>query len=374
MIIKTKILRKALDVLERNIGEIAWGNARHGALFNGTEISLSNGDTEVRIKCEFVELHKQQMLIPCKPLAALVRQVQEDEVHIAYNSQEKKALISFGDSKAILPTFNVEDYPRLYDGHITFDDMSDDALQSIVPALDAVKIGISHEETRWYLNGVHLSKDPDGKPCVVATDGHKMAWHPIKEMPARGEGKIIHKDGIKFVTALKDKLQGFAIDDQLVHFKYEGMVVSTSVIKGRFPEWLKVIPQGTKPTFTVKRGHLEQAVMRLMAVKPPYIETTTAVHISHYDDKFRLFSEWSDFPAETKVPRETHVENDQLFDIGFSGRYIMQVMHSFPQSKKVTFHMGEARNPVIITGDDSDLKVVLMYMVAHGPSANSFSI
>lgn len=110
---------------------------------------------------------------------------------------------------------------------------------------------ISNEETRYYLNGVCLQFEDEGDTIrATATDGHRMgsrtAGLPARFKLAKDEAIptfIIPADAVKFlskhIAALEVRVR---ITDALASFVAGGMVFTTKLIEGPFPDWRRVVP------------------------------------------------------------------------------------------------------------------------------------
>lgn len=123
--------------------------------------------------------------------------------------------------------------------------------------IKAVLPAVSTEETRYYLNGIHVEPSPAGGVLMVATDGHRLhAWHDVY-------GSIDKPAIVKIPTAvLKAKADRactearIVIDDLRVslegrtgasqpwepQFAMVALAASDLIIEGTFPDWRRVVP------------------------------------------------------------------------------------------------------------------------------------
>lgn len=110
----------------------------------------------------------------------------------------------------------------------------------------AVAPAVSKEEARYYLNGVYIYDDEDGRH-YVATDGHVL-FHILDENPAGeklSEGMIIKS---KFKNFKGSDLLNFAtvIDNKTVVFGSGEDLEIGSIVDGTFPNFWAVIPEKRK--------------------------------------------------------------------------------------------------------------------------------
>ena len=113
--------------------------------------------------------------------------------------------------------------------------------------LKSVAYAVSKEETRYYLQGVHLEAGKDGF-TMVATDGHKLlcAFQPYGEhMPQDHMASVIIPASL--IAKLKVKRNADAWAELTVNgldlsFEYRGETFGGKAIDATFPDWRRVVP------------------------------------------------------------------------------------------------------------------------------------
>src|SRR5438067_8157908 len=119
--------------------------------------------------------------IEAKRLFDIVRSLPDDDVHITLQ-ENNSLLIDSGTAKFRLLGLPAEDYPTLPTVNAT--ESYDIPLEELKTMVAKVKFAITHEETRFQLNGALLKVQP-AKMEMVATDGHRMALNNFPQ----GNGK-----------------------------------------------------------------------------------------------------------------------------------------------------------------------------------------
>src|SRR5262249_2394432 len=124
--------------------------------------------------------------------------------------------------------------------------LSADTLKRLI---DRTRFAISTEETRYYLNGIYLHPLPDKKLLrAVATDGHRLA-RAETEMPKGAErmsGIILPRKAVQEVRKLLDDIDQpieIAVSDSKIRLDIGGIVLTSKLIDGTFPDYERVIPQ-----------------------------------------------------------------------------------------------------------------------------------
>lgn len=109
---------------------------------------------------------------------------------------------------------------------------------------------ISTEETRHYLNGVHIEKHARGGLLMVATDGHRLMCVHDEKGSIEGDSVIVKLDKAALAACKAGrgepddrrlKLEGNNVTVQNCHDLPVGAAFNV-VIDGTFPAWRRVIP------------------------------------------------------------------------------------------------------------------------------------
>jgi hypothetical protein len=115
--------------------------------------------------------------------------------------------------------------------------------------LEFVSKAVSHEETRYYLNGIYF----DGQN-MVATDGHRLHCKPLFADNCHGFGDnnpILPRRAVNLILSAMKEYKASHVDIAFTDSKAivtigEFMLVS-KLIDGTFPDYKKVIPDMTSP-------------------------------------------------------------------------------------------------------------------------------
>jgi DNA polymerase-3 subunit beta len=216
-----------------------------------------------KVKAQVFE--EGSVLLPLKKISSLVRQLSVDSFFI----EEKESDISlYGDNfEYNFFKLNPLDFPEFFDDKELF------SISLPFPILkDMIKrtiFAVSNDELRYILNGVLFNTDKNTL-TMVSTDGHRMACVKAKGM----NGIDNEMDVVIPATTLSkvsqvvdcDKIKIKVCDNHVV-FETNGVVIWSKIIKGKFPDYKKVIPKdfiGRK--IKVKREDLLKSCQRLSVV------------------------------------------------------------------------------------------------------------
>jgi DNA polymerase III subunit beta len=232
----------------------------HRAELQATDMELS-----VRVPLEVSESAAGALVLPGRLLLDVVRALPRDELSLTYRSAEQDVELISGTAKFHLRTLPPEDFPKLPDAPA-------DAV--VVPALAFVDtIGrvtraASRDETRPHLTGVLVSA-ADRELRMVATDSYRLS---VKETtlpePLTGSLEVnvparTLQELSRIATAHStDRIQVAALENQVV-FTVDGVVLSSRLVEGRFPNYKQLLPEAYEHELQINRGELLEVVRRI---------------------------------------------------------------------------------------------------------------
>lgn len=127
----------------------------------------------------------------------------------------------------------------------------------------------SREETRYFLNGVHIEPHPDGGALLTATDGHRLV--SIYDQDGEASESATVSVTKEFLRLCKS---GAEIPRQLHVFGPDGTVkeggtpigfAANCILPGAFPDWRKVVPafDGDAGPFPAFHGPLVEGFSKI---------------------------------------------------------------------------------------------------------------
>src|SRR5436305_5835306 len=177
------------------------------------QIAATDLDVTILSSCAARITTAGGVTIEAKRLFDIVRSLPDDDVHM--NLQENNSvLVESGTAKFRLLGLPAEDYPTL--PSVDVKESYTIPLDELKTMVAKVKFAITHEETRFQLNGALLQVQPS-KLELVATDGHRMA---LINFP-QGNGKKKGTDLTILIprTALEEILRLEAGEEGTVRFR-----------------------------------------------------------------------------------------------------------------------------------------------------------
>ena len=289
-----------------------------------------------------------------------------DGSQVSLETADNRMTVKAGRSRFQLPTLPRDDFPVIVEGELptSFELPS----KTLAELIDRTRFAISTEETRYYLNGIFLHVSDEQRPVLkaAATDGHRLARYTID----RPEGAAGMPDVIvprKAVAELR-KLLEEALDSNVqidlsaskIRFALggEGGVVLTSkLIDGTFPDYSRVIPTGNDKLLRLDPKSFYEGVDRVATIAT---EKTRAVKMGLEADKVTLSVTSPDNgTAAEEIAAEYKSDG---FEIGFNANYLKDILSQI-DSDMVELHLADAGAPTLIRKDEnSPALYVLMPM------------
>jgi DNA polymerase-3 subunit beta len=287
----------------------------------------------------------------------------QDGSQVSLETADNRMAVKAGRSRFSLPTLPRDDFPMIVEGDLpTSFELPASLLAQLI---DRTRFAISTEETRYYLNGIFIHVS-DEELKAAATDGHRLARFTIKR-PDGAEGMPDVIVPRKCVAELR-KLLEEALDSNVlidlsaskVRFTLggeNGVVLTSKLIDGTFPDYTRVIPTGNDKLLKLDPKSLWEGVDRVATIAT---EKTRAVKMALENDKVTLSVTSPDNgTAAEEVPADYSSDG---FEIGFNANYLKDILGQI-DGDTVELHLADAGAPTLIRQDDkSPALYVLMPM------------
>ena len=289
-----------------------------------------------------------------------------DGSQVSFETAENRMVVKAGRSRFQLPTLPRDDFPVIVEGDLpTSFELPAAVLAELI---DRTRFAISTEETRYYLNGIFLHVSDEDRPVLkaAATDGHRLARFTL-DRPAGAEGMpdvIVPRKAVgELRKLLEEALDGnvqIDLSPSKIRFALggEGGVVLTSkLIDGTFPDYSRVIPTGNDKLLKVDPKSFFAGVDRVATIAT---EKTRAVKMGLEQDKVTLSVTSPDNGnAAEEVPADYKSAD---LEIGFNANYLKDILAQI-DSDTVELHLADAGAPTLIRQDEkSPALYVLMPM------------
>ncbi len=220
---------------------------------------------------------------------------------------------------------------------------------------------VGDNDTRYVLNGLLVVvTNAGGLPMIrlVGTDGHRLAMAEQrletdeKSSPAQEEKVIVPKKAAAEIRRLLEEdgdepMIGFT--KNMLIFRKSGLVMTSRLMEGNYPNYQQVIPKAGDKKITVNRDDLEGALRRVSVLSQ---NKTYAVKLTFSEKAITLFSSHPDMgEAKEEIPAGF---NGEEFSAGFNARYLLDVL-GVMESETIMLNMEAPLSPCLIREQDNAL-------------------
>ncbi|RIV88580.1 DNA polymerase III subunit beta [Aurantiacibacter xanthus] len=289
-----------------------------------------------------------------------------DGSEVSLETADNRMVVKAGRSRFQLPTLPRDDFPVIVEGDLPTSFKLPAKL--LAEMIDRTRFAISTEETRYYLNGIflHVADEDGGVLKAAATDGHRLARFTM-ERPAGAEGMpdvIVPRKAVAELRKLLEEAMEGAVEIDLSPSKIRftlggegGVVLTSKLIDGTFPDYNRVIPTGNDKLLKVDPKVFFAGVDRVATIAT---EKTRAVKMGLEADKVVLTVT---SPDNGNAAEEVSAEySSDPLEIGFNAAYLKDVLGQI-DSDLVELHFADAGAPTLIRKDEnSPALYVLMPM------------
>ncbi|MCW5696062.1 MAG: DNA polymerase III subunit beta [Bauldia sp.] len=302
--------------------------------------------------------------VPAYTLYDIVRKLPDGaEVALDTDAEGRTLTVQSGRSHFSLQILPEADFPDLTAGEFAVRFTL--AAAQFRALMERTQFAISTEETRYYLNGIYLhivASGDDKLLRAVATDGHRLAQAQIAA-PAGSEampGVIVPRKTVGELQKLLESPDAevtVEVSDTKIRVTEGDIVLTSKLIDGTFPDYVRVIPRGNDKVLKVDRGAFSEAVDRVSTIAS---ERGRAVKLALGEGRMVLTVNNPDSGSATE---ELGVDfAAEPIEIGFNSKYLLDIGAQL-RSGTAVFKLADPGSPTLIQDDDNpDALYVLMPM------------
>jgi DNA polymerase-3 subunit beta len=254
------------------------------------QIAATDLDVTILTSCAAKVTTPGGVTIEAKRLFDVVRSLPDDDVRVQMQ-ENNQMLIESGTAKFRLLGLPAEDYPTL--PTVTATESYTIPLEELKTMVAKVRFAITHEETRFQLNGA-LLKVQSAKMEMVATDGHRMALINFPQGNGKKKGHeltiLIPRKALEEILRLEAGEDGtvkFGVSENHLFFDAGDRRLLARMIDVNFPNYMEVIARDNDRHVMVDRERLLSTIRRISLVAN---ERTRAVRFDFAPGKLTVSS------------------------------------------------------------------------------------
>ncbi|HEX2581483.1 MAG TPA: DNA polymerase III subunit beta [Dongiaceae bacterium] len=285
------------------------------------------------------------------------------ETELQASADGAQLVLRAGRSRFSLSTLPKDDFPQVGAGelphHFTL------ASEDLKNLIDRTRFAISTEETRYYLNGIYLHAYKTGKQPVlraVATDGHRLARFemPLPDGAVEMPGVIVPRKLVAELRKLLDEAEGdvaISVSDTRIRLGFNGIVLTSKLIDGNFPDYQRVIPTANDKIVEIDRKEFRDAVDRVSTISN---EKSRAIKLNLKSGAIAL--------SATSIDQGSALEEMEIkyegpdIEVGFNSKYLLDIAEQI-DGEGMQMVLADAVAPALIRDlADASALYVLMPM------------
>ncbi len=323
--------------------------------------TLTATDLEIELSALLDELQGEgdfSTTLPARKLLDIVKAL-PDQSEITLASEDGKVRITAGRSRFTLGSLQAADFPRIDDinPHSQFS-LPQRVLKKLI---DKTAFAMALQDVRYYLNGMLVELGEKGIR-LVATDGHRLA---LSEEPgdigiSTDRQLIIPRKGVLELGRLlenDDSPAELMISQNHIRVQTNGLVFTSKLIDGKFPDYNRVIPDDGNLIMSVNRDEFRNSLQRISILSN---EKYRGINLSLADNTLSIRAH---NPDQEEAEEEITVSYDETpMDIGFNVTYLLDVL-SVLDADEVHVKLKDPNSSCIITdSDNNNFRYVVMPM------------
>ncbi|MBT4880893.1 MAG: DNA polymerase III subunit beta [Alphaproteobacteria bacterium] len=287
--------------------------------------------------------------VPAHMLYDIVRKLPEGaDITLVHDAEKSQVAIKAARSNFKLGTLPAEDFASIQKDTLPHSLTLD--VKVLRSLLERTRFAISTEETRYYLNGIYLhTAEVGGKKILkaVATDGHRLAQVEVSDVktPEGMPGVIIPRKTVNELLRILEHVEGkveVSLSETNISFSCDGILLTSRLIDGTFPDYEKVIPDQKTYNLTIPSKKFSETVDRVAIVSgdklrvvkialAPKVATLSATSLDH---------------GSAVEEMEAEYKGDKVA-FGLNSRFILDVSQII-QGAKIEFAINDPGASILI--------------------------
>ena len=291
-----------------------------------TRLLVSSTNLEVSVSCSIgANVEKEgEITVPGRTITDLVTNLPSEKITLEVDKEQLK--IHTPSFESTLSGMNASDFPPVPNS-VNKDGAINLPKESFLNALSQVIFAASIDETRPILTGVLFVFQKD-QLVLVATDGFRLSQKKIQvRLKEKEERLVLPKSVLGELSRIienEEILLSVNKKENQVLFGVEGVVFSSRVLEGEFPDYEKIIPKTGGTKILIDKEEF------LRAVKLSSVFAREAANIVKID----LGKDFIDVSAESstsgsqKTRVDAKVEGEAKLEIAFNYRFLEEFLHA----------------------------------------------
>jgi len=322
----------------------------------GIELRATDMEIGLRVPLEGEVVREGAVVLPARLLVDVVRALPADELTLELRAAEQDVELNSGSATFHIRTLRLEDFPPLPEPE---NDRLDVPGPALVETVLKVARAASRDETRPVLTGILVSAG-EQELRMAATDSYRLAVKDTQlEAPlARGFEANVPARALQELTRIVQHGSAERIAVSLranqVVFEAAGVVLSSRLIDGQFPNVRQLLPEGYEHELTLNGSEIAEVVRRISLLA----QKNAPLRLSFAEGELTVSARTPDVgEARETVPVPFQGEP---FEIGFNPEFLRDGLEALESGDLVLKLISPLRPGLIQAADGSGFQYLLM--------------
>jgi DNA polymerase III subunit beta len=316
-------------------------------------------DMEVGLRVPLVAevLRPGEALLPARLLLDVVRALPADQLTLELRPAEQDVELLCGGSLFHLRTLRAEDFPS--PPTVGADSRMALPAEAFVQTVERVARSASRDETRPVLTGILISAT-DRELLMVATDSYRLSIKRTElEAPLSGSLEAnVPARALQELTRIAQQSESAeltaGVEQNQVVFELGGVVLSSRLIDGQFPNYRQLIPEAVEHELRLATTELADVVRRISLLA----QKNAPLRLAFGEGQLTVSAQTPDVgEASETVPVPFHGEP---FEIGFNPEFLRDGVESIDTDELVMKLISPLRPGLIESPESGDFVYLVM--------------
>ncbi|HUA03144.1 MAG TPA: DNA polymerase III subunit beta [Solirubrobacteraceae bacterium] len=324
---------------------------------DGCELQATDMDVGLRVPLEAEVVREGIVVLPARLLLDVVRLLPAETVSLELRGSQQDVELVSGNATFHIRTLRAEDFPPFPepdpDSAVTL------PVEAFVSTALKVASSASRDETRPVLTGILVSAS-DRELRMVATDSYRLSVKETTLENALPSGFEVNVPA----RALQElaRVAGHAEDEQLrisvrqnqVLFELDGIVLSSRLIDGQFPNYRQLLPETFEHELRVSGTELTEVVRRISLLA----QKNAPLRLAFAPGELTISAQTPDI-GEAQESLPVPFQGEPL-EIGFNPEFLRAGLEAIEDGDVLVKLISPLRPGLIESGDESRFRYLIM--------------
>jgi DNA polymerase-3 subunit beta len=276
-------------------------------------------------------------------LTSIVRELSSVEVYMEL--KEDKLIVKGGKSQFKLVCADPSEFPEFPEV------LCKNTIPSnlLLKGISKVEYAISKEDMRHAIQGMYVASK-EGRLHFVGSDGYRLALY-MREGITLEEDLLFPRKSLKVLEKLlKDAIGDVEVgkDENFVHVKGEGWMLSMRLLEGEYPDYIAVIPTDYTLKVILDKNEFENAMQRLSSIAS---SSAFPVKLTFSSDVVQIEISDPEFGEGKDEVDVLESFGNETMEIGFNGKYLLEALGEF-DSERIYLKTIDPDSPAVLESSD----------------------